>query len=194
VCEKVQIKGLVQATSEFQTIMSAAGTLASNIFGFKFNEQDPESVVFLEKYVPKFTQQINSITEEDLRAVLTKAQKEGWAVTKIRDEIRAVFNGYTKDRAELIARTEVIRSSNMGAKMAYKQAGVREIVWLTAKDERTCPICRPLDGKVIGIEQDFFKVGDVIEGDDGKPYKVTYENISAGGPIHPGCRCTCVPR
>jgi len=70
-------------------------------------------------------------------------------------------------RATLIARTETLRAHNEGRKVFYRQAGIKRVKWLTAQDERTCPICRPLDGKVFGIEDD-------------------------PGVVHPGCRCSRV--
>jgi len=56
-------------------------------------------------------------------------------------------------RAILIARTETLRAHNEGRKVFYRQAGVKKVKWLTAQDERTCPICRALDGKVFGIDE-----------------------------------------
>jgi len=70
-------------------------------------------------------------------------------------------------RATLIARTETLRAHNEGRKVFYRQVGITKVRWLIADDERTCPICRALDGKVFGIDE--------VE----------------GPPRHPGCRCTC---
>jgi len=70
-------------------------------------------------------------------------------------------------RATLIARTETLRAHNEGRKVFYRHAGVKKVKWLTAQDERTCPVCRPLDGRVFGIDDD-------------------------PGVVHPGCRCSRV--
>jgi len=72
-------------------------------------------------------------------------------------------------RATLIARTETLRAHNEGRKVFYRQVGVKKVKWLIADDERTCDICRPLDGKVFGIDE--------VE----------------GPPRHPGCRCCTSP-
>jgi SPP1 gp7 family putative phage head morphogenesis protein len=71
-------------------------------------------------------------------------------------------------RATLIARTETLRAHNEGRKVFYRQVGVTRVRWLTAHDERTCPICRPLDGKVFGIEE------------------------VQSPPSHASCRCTTI--
>jgi len=58
-----------------------------------------------------------------------------------------------QQRATLIARTETLRAHNEGRKVFYRQVGVTMVQWLTAHDERTCPVCRLLDGKVFGIDE-----------------------------------------
>jgi len=69
-------------------------------------------------------------------------------------------------RATLITRTETLRVHNEGRKVFYRQAGIKKVKWISAQDERTCPVCRPLDGRLFGIDE--------VE----------------GPPAHPGCRCT----
>jgi SPP1 gp7 family putative phage head morphogenesis protein len=70
-----------------------------------------------------------------------------------------------QQRATLIARTETLRAHNEGRKVFYRQVGVTKVQWLTAHDERTCPTCRPLDGRVFGLDD------------------------APAIPSHPGCRC-----
>ena len=75
-------------------------------------------------------------------------------------------------RAEAIAVTELTRASAMGevamANIARAAGLQMEHVYQSSKDELTCPICGPLDGKV-----------------------VTAENFP---PKHPRCRCWLVSR
>ena len=56
-------------------------------------------------------------------------------------------------RMELIARTEVLRAHNMGRQKFHDRVGVRRIEWLTMGDERVCPVCGPLDGKVFPLDR-----------------------------------------
>jgi len=71
-------------------------------------------------------------------------------------------------RMEVIARTEVLRAHNQGRIKFHNQVGVRKLEWMTMEDERVCPICGPLDGKVF---------------DTGR---------FPPQPAHPNCRCTNV--
>ncbi len=70
-------------------------------------------------------------------------------------------------RAEVIARTEILRASNQGALTVYKQYDVKRVRWLTAADERVCSVCGPLHRRVFPIDQIPF----------------------GGPPAHPRCRC-----
>jgi len=72
-------------------------------------------------------------------------------------------------RTEMIARTEILRASNLGAMTVYdaNKDIIDSVKILVTNDERTCEICAPLDGEDVG--------------DEGLP------------PFHPQCRCTVIP-
>ena len=69
-------------------------------------------------------------------------------------------------RMEMIARTEVLRAHNMGRLKFHERVGVQKLEWMAMNDERTCPVCGPLDGKIFPIDK--------------FPQQ----------PEHPHCRCT----
>jgi len=77
-------------------------------------------------------------------------------------------------RADMLARTEVIRAHSQGLLNEYRTAGAKGVKvkaeWSTAGDARVCPICQPLEGQVYTLEE-------------------------ADGmlPRHPQCRCTFLP-
>ena len=71
-------------------------------------------------------------------------------------------------RIELIARTETLRAHNQGRLKFYDTVGVRQVRWMVAHDERLCPICLELDGKVFAVD----KMPPI--------------------PRHPACRCVVV--
>lgn len=61
-----------------------------------------------------------------------------------------------------------MRAHNQGRIGFYKHAGVKKVRWLTAEDDRVCPVCGPLSEKVFTFED--------------------APNI----PAHPACRCCVV--
>ena len=72
-------------------------------------------------------------------------------------------------RMEMIARTEVLRAHNMGRMKFHSQVGVQKLEWLAADDERMCPECGGLDGKIFPTDK--------------FPQQ----------PKHSFCRCSCLP-
>ena len=77
-------------------------------------------------------------------------------------------------RAEMLARTEIIRSFHLATIQEYRNWGLEGIKvlaeWSTAHDDRVCEKCAPMDGKVF-----------------------TLDEIEPLIPFHPLCRCTTVP-
>lgn len=52
---------------------------------------------------------------------------------------------------------------------AYRDAGVKKVMWITERDERVCGVCEPMDGKIFRIDE------------------------LPGLPAHWRCRCTVLP-
>jgi len=71
-------------------------------------------------------------------------------------------------RMETIARTEILRAHNQGRIKFHQQVGVQKLEWMTMEDERMCPVCGALDGKVFDTDK------------------------FPSQPAHPNCRCTSV--
>lgn len=92
---------------------------------------------------------------------------------------------FSRQRAELIAVTEVTRAYAEGARQAWQAGGViKAMRWQTANDELVCPICEPLNGTIAQV------TGGTFEARDGQG------NIVATAPIppaHPRCRCWVSP-
>lgn len=110
-----------------------------------------------------------------------------------------------RHRGYRIARTELSFAFNSGSYLGTKQAqeqnllGTVEKVWCTADayyadgSRRTCDICRSLDGKAIGIDDDFHYEFKDKEGNVQirriNP-KLTGAMIGRFPPAHPQCLCS----
>lgn len=86
------------------------------------------------------------------------------------------------ERAETIARTETLSALNAGAVESWvhaQKAGVLSRAarkkFMTTPDERTCPICKPMNGQAQPFREPFVTP-------DGRKIHVP--------PAHPRCRCT----
>ena len=136
---------------------------------------------------------INRTLQKDTRATIAAGLEGGESVSNLRKRIGGVFGFDDRNRALRIARTETIWGLNAGAVEGYKQSGVvvaKE--WSTAEDERVCQWCGPMDGKTVGLDGDYWKMGDHMIGVDGGRLNFEVENVGHP-PLHPMCRCAIIP-
>lgn len=112
-------------------------------------------------------EKLDAETAEKALFVIRKGVLKGAGIPEIAENLSQA-TGFNISRAEMIARTEIIRAYNTAALGRYKLY-TKKVQWLAAIDERTCERCANLDGKVFSI-------------DDFEP-----------PPIHPRCRCTITP-
>lgn len=121
--------------------------------------------------------------KEKLRQYIVGGLSEQKTVFQIRDEISALQDDanqavFSKDRAAMIANTEVIRAHAQGAQIGYKESGVvRGMKWLDGQ-VGACQKCADLNGDIKALGEPFYS--DPHFG-DGLP------------PRHPNCRCAIAP-
>ena len=94
--------------------------------------------------------------------------------------VRTLIDRLILKRGELLGNNEAYASVQMAKALtwqfAYKSGSMPEDtqkMWITAKDERVCPICGPMDRQVVAPD-DYFVSGD--------------QKYFAPG-VHPRCRC-----
>lgn len=118
---------------------------------------------------------INSISSgrlDSLANKLAEALQEGWSSDRLAGELRSVLDD--PSWADVVAQTELTRAVSFSTVLTYQSQGVTRSIWLTAHDQRVCPICRDNDGVVRPVGQDF-------PSGDSQP------------PAHPRCRCALGP-
>lgn len=155
--------------------------------GWESTEKQLARNIFLNKAVLTFLQahtfeNIMDMSEEiknDLRAELERGIIGGESIPKLTARVEKVFDT-TEARATAIARTEVNRAEGNGRLHAFKGSGLKgyKKKWVTHHDERTTPICKRLDGQVVGIEENF------------KDTKSGFEGPT--NPAHVNCRSTVI--
>lgn len=135
---------------------------------------------------------IDGIVERRLRdfrfdGSLKRAMASGKPLTpsQIDKMVAAYARKYRRYRSEMIARTEAIRTTNVGVQDAWRQAiedgkidestVVRR--WIVTKDERLCPICSPIPS----LNKEGVGMGEAFATPAG-PVMLP--------PVHPACRCT----
>ena len=71
-------------------------------------------------------------------------------------------------QAKRIVNSEYVHVANRAATDRYKTAGITKYRWLCNEDERTCPECSAMDGKVFDIDSGILPI------------------------LHPNCRCSTI--
>jgi len=109
---------------------------------------------------------------DGIKTVLVRGMDEGQSVKRIEEDIRRVVVNVSKKRARTIARTEIVKASNLGTIEAMENSGIEEYDWITAGDRIVCEKC--------------------VEFEKNSPYKVAFSSPLPARNSHPNCRCTIV--
>ena len=116
---------------------------------------------------------ISESTREMLNSTVSQAMDEGWSNDQLAKEILG-SQGFSPERAEMIARTETAMADVQGNLIAYRESGqVEKKQWITGAE--CCDECHELDGEIVDLDESFSNDG----GD--------------GPPLHPACRCDVLP-
>lgn len=167
---------------------------AAELLGFSdIGGLTPEAKEGLEKGMELMARKYNETSIKLLQEKLEQAIEEGVPFDEIETLVRDVYDFSNEVRASQVARSEVFRAANYATRNAWNDTGVvKSIKWYTAADERVCVYCGPMHGKVVDIKEDFFKLGDEVEGSDGNTMQLNYSDISHP-PLHVSCRCYVRP-
>lgn len=147
---------------------------------------------FVEQAAKRLAKGYNNVTAGLLKRALNEGIANGESLDQLAGRVREVYQFSDETRAARVARTEAFYIANEGSREAYRQSGiVASVRWYTAQDERTCPFCGPLHGKIVGINEVFFNKDDELEV-DGRKLKLDYRAIDVP-PLHTNCRCFIRP-
>lgn len=154
-----------------------------------FNPMNESIQNKLKKLLNLTSQSYTDTTLKLLNTELQAATSNGESLAEIKQRVANVFSLSEQYRAERVARTTVFGVANNAAREAYKQSGVvTEVAWHTAEDELVCEYCGPMNGKVIAVDESFFKEGQTVTGRDGGKMKLDFDTVE-DPPLHANCRC-----
>ena len=136
---------------------------------------------------------VQSVVDETVRA-FDSGLGQTFSIEKEIERLRSGY-GYSRDRAEVIARTESANAYHEGQIDAWKQSeAVEEKHFLKAAG--ACEFCDAVakqygpGAKALPIDAPMVKAGQTIKGTGGGTFKV---GRSSQGIVHPNCRCDFVP-
>ena len=119
---------------------------------------------------------INQTTVDKIADLVATAVGNQMTPSDLSRDLRDLLDGWTTDRAEMVARTEMADAFGAAALMKFDREGIDYMQLILSPD--ACPICESIaaNGPV--------RVDDGFEDDDGETYDRS--------PIHVNCRCATV--
>lgn len=179
-------------------IVEETGSLAiAEINTDSFDAFTPNIIKFLQNRSLKASKDINEETRKQIRAEIAEGFRKNESVQEIAERIENRFGFASSERAYNIAESETTRAQGFADIEAWEQSGqVEAKEWYTSHDERVCEFCSAMNGKVISLDESFFKKGDQMvvprEDKNSLVMNMKYENINHQ-PLHVRCRCVLLP-
>lgn len=145
-----------------------------------FDLRNPLVADAIKSMLIQFAEDINRTTQarmiDVLRQILPEAEEGGWGIPQIQREIyeriSQVYNVRKADyETERIARTEMLKASNMGSIEGMRQSGVvGRKGWLSALDDRTRTPAKGdafdhvgAHGEEVGLNEKFQRTGEPLD-------------------------------
>lgn len=147
-----------KVTPELESLMQAWGEKVLDTLGSEsaFDLRNPLIADYLDAWREQRVVGITATTRDGVTRALQQAVKEGVGIDEMRRRLRGYFEEQADYRAERIARTEVVSSSNAANLAAYQISGLVDAKeWLAVQDEATRETHSELDGQRRGITEEF---------------------------------------
>lgn len=151
-----------------------------------FDLLGPNILRAIEQRVGFFAGKINDSTVKLIAEALKDSIAAGESIAGAATRLDRIFDFSENFRSTRIARTEIVGSANSGQLQGYRDAGVEEKMWITARDERVRD-SHIIDGQVVTIAENFKLNSGVL---------LQYPGDRTGGaPVGElvNCRCTVNP-
>ena len=138
-----------------------------------------------------------AVSQKTLRRIVGLSQRDALAVKRLTGKLSDTqLDRYAakllRQRALTIARTETIRAGNMGRQLGWKQMAADGLIdtkrfrqkWMVAHDDRLCPNCAPMDGKITSLGVSFEQTEQGVLPSERVPFAGTTVQTP---PLHPRC-------
>ncbi len=136
-------------------LKEAAEDLADNIGGTYDISGDPRAATFVNFESRQYAVNVNSTTQGKIDIILRGAVSNGLSIAETTQLINKYYQESAPFRAERIARTEMVKSTNAGRVFSMQQNNFEWHVWVTQRDTRVRDEHIPLDGEIVRIGSSF---------------------------------------
>jgi uncharacterized protein with gpF-like domain len=134
-----------------------SGLLKARV-GVSFDVRNPQAERWLRRRQQRFVEQVADSAWREMKAKLSRAMEAGTSIDNL-VEIVEDLPAFRPERAEMIARTEVIAAYNGGLEEGFRQSGnVQAKVWLAALDDRTRETHTILHDQRVPVGENFVSI------------------------------------
>jgi HK97 family phage portal protein len=168
-----------------QVTQSYAELIAAEAAGeVEFKDLDTVQIQrFISRYVAAYASRHVAKSRDAIDAALAKAKEEG--VDPV-DAVEAELDHWENQRPATIAQTESVRANGAISEFVYAAAGIIFLVWRAYGD--SCPYCKSLNGRKVGIKEWFLAEGENFKPDGAETPLKPKRNVKHP-PAHGGCDC-----
>jgi SPP1 gp7 family putative phage head morphogenesis protein len=121
-------------------------------YAMDFAMVNQNAVNFASQYGFELVKGMTDTRQEHLQKAVADFYSERLDMNGLRQRIGTM---YSPVRADMIAQTEVTRSASEGEKLVIEDLARNNVqmiaIFQTSNDERVCPVCSPLNGKVSSV-------------------------------------------
>jgi hypothetical protein len=157
-------QAVVKEADSSTTVGPASGLLSSDAEEYSANQAAKQIVG------------INQTTVDSIAALVANAVGNQMTPADLSSDLSDLLDGWSTDRTDLIARTEMADAFGAAALMKLDREDIDYMQLITSPD--ACPVCQSIeDAGPVAVDDGFVD-------DDGEQYDRS--------PIHPGCRCATV--
>lgn len=158
-----------------------------------FTDTDRQALDFVRQYNFSLIRNLSSDLRNNIKNTITAGIASGENPYSLANKIMELsitrLPGSTltpKQRAVMIAKTEVSRVQNTGILQSYVNEGYTEVKILTAEDNQVCRLCLANAYE--------FNDDHIVYENHGKErvHKISKLNGDSKVPLHPNCRCTYI--
>ncbi len=138
-----------------RALKESAEDLADNVGGTYDISGDPRAATFVNFESRQYAVRVNSTTQGKIDTILREAVGNNLSIAETATLINKYYESNAPFRAERIARTEMVKSTNAGRVFSMQQNDFEWHVWITQRDTRVRDEHISLDGEMARIGSSF---------------------------------------
>ena len=170
------------------TARGIEGVVAEEITDFKLSDSQMKRY---QQYLTTIVKGYAEDTQKSIKKVLEDSIGNNLPEHDTRLALKSVMNT-DEWRVQRLSKTETYRAANNGQVYAMEKIAKEtdlniQKVWQLGNGDH-CEYCRSLDGKAVGVSEDFVGKGETIEGVDGGSFVNDFGHMDVST-AHPNCSC-----